>query len=56
MALRAQVSMEYLTIVMFGLLLAVAAGLLLSSVSAVATTAKAKVLTMREQAISNLLQ
>ncbi len=53
---RAQVSIEYLTVVMFGLLLAVAAGLLLASVSTIANTAKAKVLTLREQAISNLLQ
>lgn len=48
--------MEYLTMVMFGLLLAVAAGLLLASVNSVATTAKAKVLTYREQAIANLMQ
>jgi len=48
--------MEYLTIVLFGLMLAVAAGVLLASVSTVANTAKAKVLTYREQAISNLLQ
>jgi len=53
---RAQVSIEYLTMVMFGILLAVAAGVLLISVSTIASTAKAKVLTIRENAIANLLQ
>jgi len=53
---RAQVSLEYLTLVTFALLLAIAAGLLLVSVSSVANTARAKVLTYREDAIANLMQ
>ncbi len=53
---RAQVSMEYLTTILFGLMLAVAAGLLLHSASTLANSAKAKILTNRENAIANLLQ
>lgn len=52
---RAQASFEYLMMVTFGILLVIAAAFLLNGTSAVANAARAKLLTYREEAISNLL-
>ncbi|MBU0636559.1 hypothetical protein KKE06_06040 [Candidatus Micrarchaeota archaeon] len=53
---RAQASFEYLLMVSFGIMLVIAAGLLLNGLNAVALSARAKLLTYREEAISSLLR
>ena len=51
---KAQVSIEYLITALFGIMLAMAAAVLIESLRAVALDARAKVLTYREQTISSL--
>lgn len=53
---RAQTSFEYLLMVTFGILLVVAAAVLLNGLNAVALAARAKLLNYREQAIASLLR
>ena len=52
---KAQVSFEYLLAAMFGIILAMAAAVLVEAVRAIAVSAQAKVLDVREQTIASLL-
>ncbi len=52
---RAQVSFEYLLTAMFGIMLAIAAAVLIEAVRAVALTAQARILNIREKTIASLL-
>lgn len=53
---KAQVSFEYLIIALFGIMLAMAAALLIESIRGVAQTAKTKIISYREETISSLMQ
>ena len=53
---KAQVSIEYLLLALFGIMLAMIAGMLIDSISAVAQTAQGKILEYRQQTIASLLR
>ncbi|MFA4855820.1 MAG: hypothetical protein WC634_04535 [archaeon] len=53
---KAQVSIEYLLMALFGILLAMIAGMLIDGISAVAQTAQGKILEYRYQTIASLLR
>lgn len=53
---RAQVSIEYLLLALFGIMLAMIAGMLIDGISAVAQTAQGKILEYRYSTIASLLR
>jgi len=52
---KAQVSIEYLITALFGIMLAMAAAVMIEALRGIALDARAKVLTYREQTISSLI-
>ena len=53
---RAQVSFEYLLTALFGIILAIAAALLIDTIRGVATVAQGKILEYRDETVSALMQ
>ena len=53
---RGQTAFEYLLTALFGILLAIAAALLINSIVSVATKAQADILTYRSETITSLMQ
>lgn len=52
---RAQVSIEYLLLALFGIVLATIAAMMIDGISSVSRTAQARILEYRHQTISSLL-
>jgi len=53
---RAQVSIEYLLLALFGIILATVAAMLINGIESVALTARSRILEYRHQTITSLLQ
>jgi uncharacterized protein (UPF0333 family) len=53
---RAQVSIEYLLLAFFGIILAMVAAVLVDGISSVARTAQGRILDYRHQTIASLLE
>ena len=53
---RAQVSIEYLLLALFGIVLATVAAMLIDGIGSVAQTAQGRILEYRHQTITSLLQ
>ncbi|MBI4053595.1 MAG: hypothetical protein HY394_06185 [Candidatus Diapherotrites archaeon] len=53
---RGQTAFEYLLTALFGILLAIAAALLINAIVSVATKAQADILTYRSETITSLMQ
>ena len=56
MDIRAQVSIEYLLLALFGIILATVAAMLIDGIGSVAQTAQGRILEYRHQTIASLLQ
>lgn len=52
---KAQVSFEYLVTAMFGIILAIAAAVIIDAVRSIAITSQTKLLKIREETISSLV-
>ena len=52
---KAQVSIEYLLSAMFGILLALAAAMLIEAIRSVSLSAKSEILNQREQTLSSII-
>jgi len=52
---RGQLSIEYLVLVVFGMMLVVTTGLVVVNLTSLVTVAKAKILTYRDNILSNLM-
>jgi uncharacterized protein (UPF0333 family) len=52
---RAQVSIEYLLSAMFGILLALAAAMLIEAIRGISLSARAEILNQREQTLSSII-
>lgn len=52
---KAQVSFEYLVTAMFGIILAIAAAIIIDAVRSIAITSQTKLLKIREETISSLV-
>ena len=53
---KAQVAFEYLLTALFGIMLAIAAAMLIDTVRGISTVAQAKILQYREETIGALMQ
>ena len=53
---KAQVSFEYLLTALFGIILAIAAAVLIDTIRTISTVAQGKILAYREETISALMQ
>ncbi|MBU1120875.1 MAG: hypothetical protein ABIE23_01485 [archaeon] len=53
---KAQVSIEYLLTILFGIILVMAAAILLDNLRVVAQSARAEILTQREKTIASLIE
>jgi hypothetical protein len=51
---RAQLSIEYLVIVIFGMILVITTGIVIINLNSLVTVAKAKILTYRDNILSTL--